>query len=135
MSAEQNVATIKGVYEAFGRGDVDWILERCTDDVDWASDVASAVAPWQGVKRGKSELPSFFTAIAQAGAVKEFTPLAFAGNDDGEVMALVHWSFTVSATGRDLASNIHQYFRFREGKIAYYRGSEDSAQVAWAFGA
>ena len=45
MSAEQNVATIKGVYEAFGRGDVDWILERCTDDVDWASDVASAVAP------------------------------------------------------------------------------------------
>ena len=54
---------------------------------------------------------------------------------DGEVMALVHWSFTVSATGRDLASNIHHYFRFREGKIAYYRGSEDSAQVAWAFGA
>jgi hypothetical protein len=25
--------------------------------------------------------------------------------------------------------NLHHYFRFRDGKIAYYRGSEDSAQT------
>ena len=34
MSAERNIGTIKAIYDAFGRGDVDAILERCTDDVD-----------------------------------------------------------------------------------------------------
>ena len=133
MSAEQNIATIKDIYEAFGRGDVDAILALCTEDVDWASDVAAPVAPWQRPKRGTAELASFFSAIGQAGTVNEFTPLSFAGNENGEVMVFLHWSFTVSATGRELASNLHHYWRLREGKVAYYRGSEDSAQVASAF--
>ncbi len=25
--------------------------------------------------------------------------------------------------------NLHHYFRFEDGKIAYYRGSEDTAQT------
>jgi uncharacterized protein len=135
MSAEQNVATIKEIYEAFGRGDVDGILDRCADDVDWSSDVANPVAPWSIAKNGKAELPSFFSAIAEAGTVTEFTPLSFAGNDDGEVMVFLHWTFTANATGRELSSNIHHFWRLRDGKVAYYRGSEDSAQVAWALGA
>jgi ketosteroid isomerase-like protein len=135
VSAEENIATIKDIYEAFGRGDLDAILDQCTDDVDWASDVATAVAPWQGPKHGKGELPSFFAGIAGAGTVKEFTPLSFAGNDDDEVMVLLHWTFTVSATGRDVASNIHHYWRLRDGKVCNYRGSEDSAQIAAAFSA
>jgi uncharacterized protein len=135
MSAEQNIATIKQIYEAFGRGDVDAILERCTDDVDWASDVATPVAPWQTPLHGTGEVPSFFAAIDAAGTVKSFEPLSFAGNDADEVMVLARWSFTVSATGKDIASNIHHYWRLRDGKVAYYRGSEDSAQVAEAFSA
>lgn len=37
MGVEQNVETIKAIYEAFGRGDVAVILDACTDDVDGAS--------------------------------------------------------------------------------------------------
>jgi uncharacterized protein len=135
VSAEDNIDTIKGVYEAFGSGDVEAILAQCSDDVDWASDVANPVAPWQGERHGKAELPSFFAAIAGAGTVNEFTPLSFAANESGEVMVLLHWSFTVAETGRQLASNLHHYWRLSGGKITYYRGSEDSAQVAAAFGA
>jgi hypothetical protein len=135
VSSEQNIATIKAVYDAFGQGDLDAILERCADDVDWASDSASVVAPWQGAKHGKAELPSFFAGIAQSGTVNEFTPLSFAGNDDGEVMVFLRWSFTVTATGKTVASNLHHYWRVRDGKVTYYRGSEDSAQVASAFNA
>ena len=40
MSAEQNVQTTKEMYEALGRGDVEAILERVTDDVDWSTDAA-----------------------------------------------------------------------------------------------
>ena len=135
MSAEQNIETVKTIYEAFGRGDVDAILERCTDDVDWAADAAIEVAPWHGTKHDKAELPSFFAGIEQTGPVTEFTPLSFAGNADGDVMVFLRYAFTVTATGKDVATNLHHYFRFRDGKVAYYRGSEDTALIASALSA
>ena len=64
MGAEQNIETVKALYEAFGRGDVDAILERVTDDVDWSTDAAIESAPWYGPKHGKAEVPSFFEGIA-----------------------------------------------------------------------
>lgn len=30
--------------------------------------------------------------------------------------------------------NLHHYWRFRDGKVEYYRGSEDSAQAAAMLG-
>jgi hypothetical protein len=33
------------------------------------------------------------------------------------------------STGKTAAMNLHHFFRFRDGKIAYYRGSEDTAQT------
>ena len=61
MGAEQNVATVKELYEAFGRGDVEAILDRLTDDVDWAADAADTVAPWHRERHGKDEVVGFFT--------------------------------------------------------------------------
>ena len=132
MSAEENIETVKAIYDAFGREDVEAILERCTDDVDWAAEAAIEVAPWHGVKHGKAEVPSFFTGIAQTGQVTEFTPLSFAGNDDGEVLVFLRYGFTVTATGKDVAMNLHHFWRLRDGKVAYYRGSEDTALIASA---
>jgi ketosteroid isomerase-like protein len=42
----------------------------------------------------------------------------------------LRYAFTVTATGKEFATNLHHYFRLRDGNIAYYRGSEDSALVA-----
>jgi ketosteroid isomerase-like protein len=133
VSAEQNIATVKDIYEAFGRGDVEAILEQCTDDVDWGVDSAVEIAPWHGVKRGKAEVPRFFAGIAQAGPVTEFTPLGFAGNDD-EVMVFLRYAFTANETGTHVSMHLHHYWRFRDGKVAYFRGSEDTALIASALG-
>ena len=67
MSAEQNIEAVKAMYDAFGRWDVEAILERVTDDVDWSTDAAIESAPWYGAKHGKAELPSFFEGIAKTG--------------------------------------------------------------------
>ena len=45
MSAEQDIETARQVYEAFGRGDVQAVLDRVTDDVDWSTDAAILSAP------------------------------------------------------------------------------------------
>src|SRR5580693_9745688 len=71
MSAEQNIETARQMYEAFGRGDVQAILDRVTDDVDWSTDAAIESAPWYGPKHGKDELVSFFEGIATTGPVTD----------------------------------------------------------------
>jgi ketosteroid isomerase-like protein len=130
MGAEQKVETIKTMYGAFGRGDVDAILELVTDDVDWSTDAAIESAPWYGPKHGKAGVRRFFEGIGQTGPVTEFTPLSFTSNDDGDVMVFIRYAFTVSATGKSCAMNIHHYWKFRDRKVCFVRSSEDTALVA-----
>ena len=40
--------TIQGIYAAFGRGDVQAILDVLADDVDFASEPDQRIAPWHG---------------------------------------------------------------------------------------
>ncbi len=116
MRAEQNVETVKRMYEAFGRGDVDTILGLVTDDVDWSADAAIESAPWYGPKHGKEGVRSFFEGIAQTGPVTEFAPLSYTSNEDGDVMVFIRYGFTVTATGKSARMHLHHYWRFREGK-------------------
>jgi ketosteroid isomerase-like protein len=71
-------------------------------------------------------------SIGKTGPVTEFTPLAYAGNDQGDVMVFIRYAFTVTATGKHAAMNMHHYWKFRDGKVCYVRSSEDTAQVAAA---
>jgi ketosteroid isomerase-like protein len=127
--ADPKVETIQKVYEAFGRGDVATIVDQVTDDVDWASEAGSKDAPWHGVHKGKGEVPKFFEAIATSIDVTEFTPLSFAANDT-DVMVVIRFAMTAKATGKSGAMDLHHWWQFRDGKIARYRGTEDTALVA-----
>ena len=126
MAADDNIRTIRSVYEAFGRADVGAILDALTDDVDWATDTSSTAAPWYKVRRGKSEVAGFFEAFGATVEVHELTPLTLAGNEDS-VLAVVRLRGRVRSTDRSVDMNLHHYFVFDDGKIRYYRGSEDTA--------
>lgn len=128
MGADVNIKTIEGVYDAFARGDVAAIQDVVTDDVDWATETTSSAAPWYGVKRGKAEVGEFFSAFASTMEVEQFTPFSFAANDN-EVLTVVRFRVKARATGKTAAMDLHHYFVFRDGKIAYYRGTEDTAQT------
>lgn len=132
VSTERNIETVKTMYGAFGRGDVEAILELVTDDVDWSTDAAVSSAPWYGPRHGKNGVRGFFEGIGQTGPVTEFTVLSIAGNDDGDVHAFIRYAFTVKATGKEVAMNLHHFWRFRDGNVCYVRASEDTAQVAAA---
>jgi len=123
-----DIKTIEQIYEAFGRGDVAAILEAVTDDVDWATETASTAAPWYGVRHGKEAVAAFFTAFGSAMEIEEFTPTSFAANDT-DVLTVVRCRARSRATGKTIAMDLHHYFKFRDGKIAYYRGTEDTAQT------
>lgn len=128
MSADINLKTVVQAYEAFGHGDVAGILSTLTDDVDWAAEASSSGAPWYGIRHGKDAVAQFFTEFGSAMEVEEFTPVTFAANDT-DVLTVVRFTARSRATGKTTSMNLHHFFRFRDGKIAYYRGSEDTAQV------
>ena len=130
MSGKQNIQTVKNAYEAFGRGDVAAILDLVTDDVDWASEASTKDAPWCGVRKGKERVGSFFEDLGKTMEVEEFTPLAFAATDDGDVLTVVRYAARSRETGKSVTMNIHHYWRFTNGKISRYRGSEDTIATA-----
>jgi ketosteroid isomerase-like protein len=132
MSADANTKTIQAVYEAFGRGDVAAIVDVVTDDVDWGAETSSTAVPWYGVHHGKDGVVSFFEAFGSTMDVEQFEPVSFAANDT-DVHTLVHFKAKRRATGASLAMDLHHFFQFRDGKISYYRGTEDSALTAAAF--
>lgn len=128
MDTEGNIKTIVAVYEAFGRGDVAAILEAVTDDVDWATETVSTGAPWYGVRHGKQGVTAFFTAFGTAMEVEEFTPVSIAANET-DVLTVIRFRARSRQTGKTGAMYLHHRFTFRDGRIAYYRGSEDTAQT------
>jgi uncharacterized protein len=128
MSADANIKTIQQVYEAFGRGDVAAILNAVADDVDWAAETTSTVAPWYGVRHGKDAVADFFAGFGSTMEVEEFTPVSMAANDT-DVLTVVRFRARSRSSGATASMDLHHFFRFRDGKIAFYRGTEDTAQT------
>src|SRR5262249_10073662 len=132
MTQQDDIQTIKEIYEAVGRGDVGAILDRVTDDVDWAAEVAGDAAPWHGPRTGKPGVASFFGDINTSIEISEFNPHNYAAGEDN-VQLLVDWTFRPRANGHETSMTMHHYWGLRDGKVIFFRGSEDSALTAQAF--
>jgi uncharacterized protein len=123
-----NIETVQAIYEAFGAGDVDTIMGFVADDVDWSAEAEGTAAPWYG-RRTKAEIPAFFQAIAENLEVTDFEVLSIAANDT-DVMAVIRFGETVKPTGKSGSMTLHHWWRFRDGKVVLYRGTEDTALTA-----
>jgi ketosteroid isomerase-like protein len=130
--SDPKIESVQRLYEAYGRGDVEAVLAEVADDVDWAAEAASTSVPWYGSYRGKAEVPRFFKEIGSSIEVTEFTPLSFTSNETDVIVAL-WWAYTVNATGKRAAMHMQHWWRFGDGKIVFFRGSEDTEQSAAAF--
>jgi uncharacterized protein len=134
MSQQENLRTVKQIYDAVGRGDIAAIQDRVTDNVDWSAEAASKAAPWYGQRTGKTGVAAFFTDLANGIEISEFTPHSFAAGEN-DVHLLVNWTFRSIATGRETSMTMHHYWRLRDGKADQFRGSEDTELTAQALAA
>src|SRR5438046_2925900 len=88
MSTEiENTERVTKIFEAFGRGDVGYILDQLADEVRFVSHL-DPIVPWAGEYSGKHDVARFFEAL---GGSVEVT--------DHPVNALVAQGDTVVATG------------------------------------
>lgn len=132
MITDPKLDKIHNLYAAYGRGDVAGALADLADDVDWAAEAAGDSVPWYGSYLGKDRVPEFFAAIASTVDVTQFDVVGMASNDT-DVIATIRWAYTVKATGRTASMYMQHWWRFADGRIVFFRGSEDSDQSARAF--
>ena len=122
-----NAATVQGIYEAFGRGDIPAILAQLADDVEW--DYAGGVStdvPWLQPRKGRDAVVGFFEALGGAD-FDTFVPKAIIDGGD-VVVALVDVGFTVKATGTRVSEEdeIHLWRFNADGKVARMRHGVDT---------
>ena len=131
--SEQNRATIQGMYEAFGRGDIATVLAALDPEIEWweaenfiYADANPYVGP-QAVLQG---------VFARLGAEWEgFAVSPKEVLDAGDtVVGHGYYSGKFRGTGRDVRAQFAHVFSFRDGKVVKFQQYTDTAQFRDATG-
>ena len=130
---DPKIESVQRLYAAYGRGDIDGVLAELSDDVDWGGRggqrLRTLVRQLPRQERGAAVLRQMASNVD----ISQFDLVSFTSNET-DVIVAVQWAYTVRATGRSTAMYMQHWFRFVDGTIAFFRGSEDSEQTAAAFG-
>lgn len=133
MSEQSNEDVVRGVYEAFGRGDLPGVLGRLADDVEW-SWIGPSSIPFAGTRQGLEQVAEWFSIIADAAEFHRFEPGGFEFVSQGDtVVVLGSEDATAKSTGRRFEQQWVQFFTLENGKIARFREFPDTATVVTAF--
>lgn len=134
--SDANIAIVKDIYAAYGRGDVAAIMQHISDDLEHFAVVADRqAAPWHIQIAKKQDVPRFFQALAGSCEFTRFEPRDFAAGGD-YVYCTVSFDSTFRHNGRKLSvDNVMHRFKLKNGKVVEWRGTEDTALIAAAFGA
>lgn len=124
MSQQANLDLINGIYDAFGRGDVDHILNQLSDDVAWTTHLEPEV-PWAGDFSGKASVPRFFQAIFDSVEVLGFDPTEFHVTGDAVVSL---GTFECRAkNGKSAKTRWSFIWKIDGGKVTSYEQFHDPA--------
>ena len=129
-TATGNAATVIGLYEAFGRGDVPAFLARLAEDVaweDWRDNWAQrAGVPTMARRTGPAEVADFF-GIVGTWTLHGFTVLDVIG-DGRQVVAEVRAEFSLPNGGRFADEEIHLWTFDESGRVVRLRHYLDTAK-------
>ena len=128
---KNNVEVIQQAYADFGSGNVQGILDACTDDVVWTGHDNPTV-PIAGTFRGKEEVRQFFANLSREVDYTDFSPREFFSDKDA-VIVLGRHAGRVKSTGKTYDHDWCMVFRLREGKIYHFFVFLDTREQAESF--
>jgi uncharacterized protein len=112
------IQTLKGIYAAFGRGDIATVMSHVGEDVVWQAE-GPAELVFTGIRHGLAETAGFFAGIAQEHADPKLEMTDFLASGDS-VAAFGRYEATLRRSGRRVNSPVGHLFKFRDGKIVNY---------------
>jgi ketosteroid isomerase-like protein len=129
-----NVETVQSIYEAFGRGDVPFILDQLAEDVGWDLDAPSYGIALYEPGTGKDHAARFFEVLQRDVDITKFQPMNFLSGGN-QVAVPIDLEFTVKATGSKVnLLEIHLWTFGDDGKVSRFFHSIDRHATALAFG-
>jgi ketosteroid isomerase-like protein len=124
---EESVEFVKGVYAAFGRGDVPAVLGAFAEDIEWFE---AEGMPYGGLYRGgDAVVQNVFGPIATDVEGFAVTPEEFVGSGD-TVAAIVRYTGSGKATGKSLDVPVVHVWDIRDGKLTRFRQYIDTVKFA-----
>lgn len=124
-----NTEIAKSCYAAFLRGDMGAIMAALTDDIVWIT--PGTDVPTTGARRGKAEVARFFEQVSATWNFTAFDPQEYVESGD-TVVAIGTYAGTARATGASFEANWTMVWKFRDGKVAYFREYTDTEAMAGA---
>jgi ketosteroid isomerase-like protein len=125
MDEQKNVEIVRQGYEAFGRGDIDGLLNLFDDNIEWVSPGPSDL-PTAGTRRGRQQVADFFRAVNEVFEIQRFEPKTFVAQGD-RVVVLGEDTARVKATGKILNESWAHAFVVRNGKVVSLHEYIDTA--------
>ncbi len=130
MSAEDNLEVVKGLFAAFGRGDLEAVIEAHAEDTDSQAPVTrtKCALPWAGSRYGREEVRDYFRQIVQTVRPEPFEDVVFTASGD-RVVVEGHNKGTVLTTGKTYEHDWVMIFTIRDGLIVRFRMYYDPADI------
>jgi ketosteroid isomerase-like protein len=134
--AAANLAAVGGIYEAFGRGDSDFILGQIADDCEWESWLdnhgQNAGIPPMKPRRGPAGVAEFFKYVGTM-QIQDFQVLDMLASER-QVVVEVQISIALPDGGSVTDEELHLYSLKDDGKINRMRHYVDTAKQIKAYG-
>lgn len=131
MSEQQNIAVIRSLYDAFGRGDLEGILGALDPQVSWRTPGAPDL-PTAGLRHGIPAVRDFFGLLLNTMDLAEFRPTDFLAAGD-KVVVLGTSREGPKGSGRLVDFRWVHVFTFRNGRIVEFEEPADVSELVAEF--
>lgn len=126
LTSVKNATTVATLYEAFGRGDIPFIISNLADNCKWIGTGEGSLAQG-GTYLGKDAI-TFFMRMGEAEEFNEFNPVSISNINDHEVVAFGDMTVSSKATGKKISTDWAMHWKFNdEGKAVYFHDFFDTA--------
>ena len=131
MSEQDNLRLVQEAYGDFARGDVQALLEKFAEDIEWIVP-GSEKNPLAETYRGRTRVGELFKGLSELTDITLFETHDFFAQGD-KVVALGREEGRVKSTGRNFQTEWAMVFTVRGGKIARFHQYLDTSNIEAAF--
>jgi uncharacterized protein len=128
--AQDNVDVVQGAWDAFGRGDIDAVLDAIAPTAETR---VPETLPWGGTYTGPDGFRDFLARLTENFDQFSATPDKVLGADDNHVVVVANVKGRTKG-GAPIENRAVWIYQLREGKIADAETFGDTAQVLEALG-
>jgi hypothetical protein len=133
VDEQANVRVVEGMFSSLERGDIQGVLDRLSDDIEWRI-AAPSELPYAGIHRGRDEVARFFRTFGETAEFEVFEPREYLAKEN-KVVVLGHERQRIKSSGQVVETDWAMVFVLRDGRITRFRNYVDSHAVTAGSGA